>query len=59
MRVLVAEDDAAALFLLRRAIEADGHECIAAHDGGMFLDDVTRATDPGVEVIHDGAQAGP
>ncbi|HEV3129090.1 MAG TPA: SpoIIE family protein phosphatase [Solirubrobacteraceae bacterium] len=33
MRVLVAEDDAAARFLLRRAIEADGHECISAVDG--------------------------
>lgn len=33
MRVLVAEDDAAARFLLRRAIEADGHECISAADG--------------------------
>jgi diguanylate cyclase (GGDEF)-like protein len=33
MRVLVAEDDAASRFLLRRAVEAAGHECVAAEDG--------------------------
>ena len=33
MRVLVADDDAASRFLLRRAVEAAGHTCIAAEDG--------------------------
>jgi sigma-B regulation protein RsbU (phosphoserine phosphatase) len=33
MRVLVAEDDAASRFLLRRAIESAGHECRDVHDG--------------------------
>jgi diguanylate cyclase (GGDEF)-like protein len=33
LRVLVAEDDAAARFLLRRAIEENGHECLPAEDG--------------------------
>jgi diguanylate cyclase (GGDEF)-like protein len=33
MRVLVAEDEAASRFLLRQAIEAQGHECLASEDG--------------------------
>lgn len=34
MRVLVAEDDAVSLLILRRAVEKLGHECLTAEDGG-------------------------
>jgi diguanylate cyclase (GGDEF)-like protein len=43
MRVLVAEDDAASRFLLRRAVEAAGHECIAAEDGEAAWETYQRA----------------
>ena len=33
LRVLVADDDAAARFLLRRAVEAIGHDCVTVEDG--------------------------
>jgi diguanylate cyclase (GGDEF)-like protein len=33
LSVLVADDDPASRFLLRRAIEAAGHECLTAEDG--------------------------
>jgi two-component system chemotaxis response regulator CheY len=33
MRILVAEDDATSLVILRRAVERLGHECVAARDG--------------------------
>ena len=33
MRVLVAEDDAVSLLILRRAVEKLGHECLTAEDG--------------------------
>ena len=35
LTVLVADDDAASRFLLRRAIEAAGHECLTAEDGNQ------------------------
>ena len=34
MKVLVAEDDAVSLLILRRAVEKLGHECLAAKNGG-------------------------
>lgn len=33
MRVLLAEDDAVSLLILRRAVEKLGHECLTAEDG--------------------------
>ncbi len=33
MKILVAEDDAVSLTILRRAVERLGHECLAARDG--------------------------
>lgn len=33
MKILVAEDDATSLLILRRAIEKSGHECLAAGNG--------------------------
>lgn len=33
MRVLLAEDDAVSLLILRRAVEKLGHECLAAENG--------------------------
>lgn len=33
MKILVAEDDAVSLLILRRAVEKLGHECITAEDG--------------------------
>jgi len=56
MRVLVAEDDAAALFLLRRAVEAAGHECLSAEDGDQAWD-IYREQHPEV-VVSDWAMPG-
>ena len=48
MRVLLAEDSAASRFLLRRAVEELGHDCVVAEDGeqawGIFREG-------GVEVV--------
>lgn len=33
MKILIAEDDATSLLILRRALEKAGHECVAAGDG--------------------------
>jgi diguanylate cyclase (GGDEF)-like protein len=49
MRVLVAEDDAASRFLLRRAIEAGGHDCLTADDGEQAWE-LFRAEHPEVVV---------
>jgi diguanylate cyclase (GGDEF)-like protein len=38
LRVLVADDDAASRFLLWRAVEAAGHECVAVASGNAALD---------------------
>jgi response regulator RpfG family c-di-GMP phosphodiesterase/GGDEF domain-containing protein len=38
MRTLVADDDPASRFLLQRAVEAAGHECIAVEDGESALE---------------------
>jgi diguanylate cyclase (GGDEF)-like protein len=35
LSVLVADDDAASRFLLRRAVEAAGHDCVTAETGGQ------------------------
>lgn len=37
-RVLLAEDDAAMLDLVRRALAQDGHSVVVAHDGQEALD---------------------
>ena len=37
-RILIAEDDEAVRALVRRALELDGHEVVAAEDGGEALD---------------------
>ncbi len=42
MRVLVADDDAASRFLLQRAVEAAGHECVAVEDGASALETFRR-----------------
>lgn len=34
MKILLAEDDATSLLILRRAVEKAGHECLTAEDGG-------------------------
>ncbi|CAN5271223.1 diguanylate cyclase [soil metagenome] len=34
MKILVAEDDATSLLILRRAVQKAGHECLTAKDGG-------------------------
>jgi response regulator RpfG family c-di-GMP phosphodiesterase len=38
MRTLVADDDPASRFLVQRAVEAAGHECIAVEDGAGALE---------------------
>ena len=51
LRVLVADDDAASRFLLWRAVEAAGHECVTVASGNEApetfrrdLPDIVRAT---------------
>lgn len=38
VRVLVAEDDAAMLEMVQRALTSDGHSVVGAHDGQEALD---------------------
>lgn len=49
MRILVAEDDAVSLLILRRAVEKLGHECLAAEDGERAWR--LYEENPGVDVI--------
>jgi response regulator RpfG family c-di-GMP phosphodiesterase len=49
MRVLVADDDAASRFLLWRAVEAAGHECVTVQDG-LRAWDVYRSQRPDVVI---------
>lgn len=42
-RVLLAEDDAAMLEMVRRALTGDGHTVVATHDGQEALDVLSTA----------------
>ena len=42
-RVLLAEDDAAMLEMVRRALTGDGHSVVIAHDGQEALDALSTA----------------
>ncbi|MCG8561198.1 MAG: response regulator [Hyphomicrobiales bacterium] len=44
-RILLAEDDTAVRDFVRRALEMDGHEVTAAHDGGEALERLTSPLD--------------
>jgi len=48
MRILLAEDSAASRFLLQRAVEELGHECVVAEDGLQAWD---RYKEAGPEVV--------
>lgn len=49
MKILVAEDDATSLLILRRAVEKSGHECLAAKNGEEAWRLYTET--PGLHVI--------
>lgn len=49
MRILVAEDDAVSLLIIRRAVEKLGHECLAAKDGEEAWNVYKQTT--GVDVV--------
>lgn len=49
-RILLADDDAAMLDLVSRALATDGHTVVTAHDGQDALDKATTAS-PAFEVL--------
>jgi two-component system, cell cycle response regulator CpdR len=52
-RILLADDDAAMLNLLGRALAADGHAVVIAHDGQDALDKAQAASQPFEILISD------
>lgn len=44
-RILLAEDDTAVRDFVRRALEMDGHDVTAVHDGGEALERLTSPLD--------------
>lgn len=44
-RILLADDDFALRDFIRRALEADGHDVVAVHDGGDALERLTSPLD--------------
>ncbi len=44
-RILLAEDDSAVRDFVRRALEMDGHDVTAVHDGGEALERLTSPLD--------------
>lgn len=49
VKILVAEDDATSLLIIRRAVEKLGHECLAAEDGEEALEIYKQTA--GIDVI--------
>ena len=52
-RILLADDDAAMLDLLSRALAADGHTIVVAHDGQDALDKAQAALPPFEVLVSD------